>query len=200
MVFHAGSEALTRTSLAEGNAVVWERGDAISLFDPSRTNNKFTTEDSGESAAFSGTVSVDGGPYYALYPYDGNAEIDGSVISTVLPAVQTARAGGFASGLNPAVARADENEMLYFRNACPIVKFTLGGSAAMVVRAVLQGNLGESLVGGDCGRRVFFRSLGFSGGVRRDEGGTGRGVRARLHILFRRGARDFVRGTFCHSV
>lgn len=147
MVFHAGSEALTRTSLAEGNAVVWEPGDTISLFDPSRINNKFTTEDSGESAAFSGTVSVDGGPYYALYPYDGNAKIDGSVISTVLPAVQTARAGGFASGLNPAVARADENEMLYFRNACPIVKFTLGGSAAMVVRAVLQGNLGESLAG-----------------------------------------------------
>ena len=147
MVFHAGSEALTRTSLAEGNAVVWERGDAISLFDPSRINNKFTTEDSGESAAFSGTVRVDGEPYYALYPYDGNAEIDGSVISTVLPAVQTARAGGFASGLNPAVARADENEMLYFRNACPIVKFTLGGSAATVVRAVLQGNLGESLAG-----------------------------------------------------
>lgn len=147
MVFHAGSEALTRTSLAEGNAVVWEPGDAISLFDPSRTNNKFTTEDSGESAAFSGTVRVDGEPYYALYPYDGNAEIDGSVISTVLPAVQTARAGGFASGLNPAVARADENEMLYFRNACPIVKFTLGGSAATVVRAVLQGNQGESLAG-----------------------------------------------------
>lgn len=147
MVFHAGSEALTRTSLAEGNAVAWEPGDAISLFDPSRTNYRFTTKDSGESAAFSGTVSVDGGPYFALYPYDGNAEIDGSVISTVLPAVQTARAGGFASGLNPAVARADENEMLYFRNACPIVKFTLGDSAATVVRAVLQGNQGESLAG-----------------------------------------------------
>ena len=147
MVFHAGSEALTRTSLAEGNAVVWERGDAISLFDLSGTNKRFKTEDSGESAAFSGTVRVDGEPYYALYPYDGNAEIDGSVISTVLPAVQTARAGGFASGLNPAVARADENEMLYFRNACPIVKFTLGGSAATVVRAVLQGNHGESLAG-----------------------------------------------------
>ncbi len=71
----------------------------------------------------------------------------GGGISMVLPAVQTARAGGFASGLNPAVARADENEMLYFRNACPIVKFTLGGSAATVVRAVLQGNHGESLAG-----------------------------------------------------
>ena len=146
-LFRAGSDPVTRTRLTEDNAVLWESGDAISLFDRSGSCNRFTTEDSGESAAFSGTVSVDGGPYYALYPYDGNAEIDGSVISTVLPAVQTARAGGFASGLNPAVARADENEMLYFRNACPIVKFTLGGSAATVVRAVLQGNLGESLAG-----------------------------------------------------
>lgn len=146
-LFRAGSDPVTRTRLTEDNAVLWESGDAVSLFDRSGYCNRFTTEDSGESAAFSGTVSVDGGPYYALYPYYEKAEIDGSVISTVLPAVQTARAGGFASGLNPAVARADENEMLYFRNACPIVKFTLGGSAATVVRAVLQGNLGESLAG-----------------------------------------------------
>ena len=146
-LFRAGSDPVTRTQLTEDNAVLWESGDAVSLFDRSGSCNRFTTEDSGESAAFSGTVSVDGGPYYALYPYDGNAEIDGSVISTVLPAVQTARAGGFASGLNPSVARADGNDMLYFRNACPIVKFTLGASAATVVKAVLQGNRGESLAG-----------------------------------------------------
>ena len=145
--FRAESDPVTRTQLTEDNAVLWESGDAISLFDRSGSCNRFTTEDSGESAAFSGTVSVDGGPYYALYPYDGNAEIDGSVISTVLPAVQTARAGGFASGLNPSVAAADGNDMLYFRNACPIVKFTLGASAATVVKAVLQGNRGESLAG-----------------------------------------------------
>ena len=146
-LFRAGSDPVTRTRLTEDNAVLWENGDTISLFDRSGSCNRFTTEDGGESAAFSGTVSVDGGPYYALYPYDGNAEIDGSVISTVLPAVQTERAGGFASGLNPSVARADGNDMLYFRNACPIVKFTLGASAATVVKAVLQGNRGESLAG-----------------------------------------------------
>ena len=146
-LFRAGSDPVTRTRLTEDNAVLWESGDAVSLFDRSGSCNRFTTEDSGGSAAFSGTVSVDEGPYYALYPYYEKAEIDGSVISTVLPAVQTARAGGFASGLNPSVARADENEMLYFRNACPIVKFTLGASAATVVKAVLQGNRGESLAG-----------------------------------------------------
>lgn len=146
-LFRAGSDPVTRTRLTEDNAVLWESGDAVSLFDRSGSCNRFTTEDSGESAAFSGTVSVDEGPYYALYPYYEKAEIDGSVISTVLPAVQTARAGGFASGLNPSVARADGNDMLYFRNACPIVKFTLGAFAATVVKAVLQGNRGESLAG-----------------------------------------------------
>ena len=147
MVFHAGSEALTRTALAEGNAVVWERCDAISLFDPSRTNNKFTTEDSGESAAFSGTVSVDGGPYYALYPYDGNAEIDGSVISTVLPSSQEAEKGGFRTGLNLSVAEADAQDRLIFKNACALVKFTLGKGMQDIVKAVLQGNDGEFLAG-----------------------------------------------------
>lgn len=147
MVFHAGSEALTRTSLAEGNAVVWERGDAISLFAPSGTNNIFTTEDSGESAAFSGTVSVDGGPYYALYPYDGNAEIDGSVISTVLPSSQEAEEGGFRTGLNLSVAEADAQDRLIFKNACALVKFTLGEGMQDIVKAVLQGNDGEFLAG-----------------------------------------------------
>ena len=147
MVFHAGSEALTRTSLAEGNAEVWERGDAISLFAPSGTNNIFTTEDSGESAAFSGTVSVDGGPYYALYPYDGNAEIDGSVISTVLPSSQEAEEGGFRTGLNLSVAEADAQDRLIFKNACALVKFTLGEGMQDIVKAVLQGNDGEFLAG-----------------------------------------------------
>lgn len=147
MVFHAGSEALTRTALAEGNAVVWERCDAISLFDPSRTNNKFTTEDSGESAAFSGTVSVDGGPYYALYPYDGNAKIDGSVISTVLPSSQKAEEDSFDTGLNLSVAKADAQDRLFFKNACALVKFTLGEGMQDIVKAVLQGNNGEFLAG-----------------------------------------------------
>ena len=145
-VFHAGNSPVTRTALTEDNAVLWERGDAIAVFDESGARNRFSTGDSGVSASFSGTVSVEGS-YYALYPYDESAEIEGSVISTVLPAVQTAKAGSFASGLNPSVAKADENDMLYFRNACPIVKFTLGSSAEAVVKAVLEGNGGEGLAG-----------------------------------------------------
>ena len=146
MVFHAGSEALTRTALAEGNAVVWERCDAISLFDPSMTNNKFTTEDSGTSADFAGEVSGQG-VYYALYPYNVEAGISGSVISTVLPSSQEAEKGGFRTGLNLSVAEADAQDRLIFKNACALVKFTLGEGMQDIVKAVLQGNDGEFLAG-----------------------------------------------------
>lgn len=146
MVFHAGSEALTRTSLAEGNAVVWERGDAISLFAPSGTNNIFTTEDSGTSADFAGEVSGQG-VYYALYPYNGEAGISGSVISTVLPSSQEAEEGSFRTGLNLSVAEADAQDRLIFKNACALVKFTLGEGMQGIVKAVLQGNDGEFLAG-----------------------------------------------------
>lgn len=146
MVFHAGSEALTRTSLAEGNAVVWEPGDAISLFDPSETNKKFTTEDSGTSADFAGEVSGQG-VYYALYPYNVEAGISGSVISTVLPSSQEAEEGGFCTGLNLSVAEADAQDRLLFKNACALVKFTLGEGIQGIVKAVLQGNDGEFLAG-----------------------------------------------------
>lgn len=147
MVFHAGSEALTRTSLAKGNAVVWEPGDAISLFDPSRTNNKFTTEDSGPSADFAGEVSGQGVVYYALYPYNVEAGISASVISTVLPSSQEAEEGGFRTGLNLSVAKSDAQDRLLFKNACALVKFTLGKGVQGIVKAVLQGNDGETLAG-----------------------------------------------------
>lgn len=146
MVFHAGSEALTRTALSEGNSVVWERCDAISLFDPSRTNNIFTTEDSGPSADFAGEVSGQG-VYYALYPYNVEAGISGSVISTVLPSSQEAEEGGFRTGLNLSVAEADAQDRLIFKNACALVKFTLGEGMQGIVKAVLQGNDGEFLAG-----------------------------------------------------
>ena len=147
MVFHAGSEALTRTSLAEGNAVVWEPGDTISLFDPSRINNKFTTEDSGPSADFAGEVNGQGVVYYALYPYNVEAGISGSVISTVLPSSQEAEEGSFGTGLNLSVAEADAQDRLLFKNACALVKFTLGEGMQGIVKAVLQGNDGEFLAG-----------------------------------------------------
>lgn len=146
MEFYAGMDATTRTQLVANNAVEWVTGDAISLFDPSGANNEFTTQESSASVTFTGTAGESAGTYYALYPYSAGATIAGSIITTTLPATQTAKAGSFDTMLNPSVAVADAQHNLYFKNACALVKFTLGGSTE-VAKATFCGNNGEALAG-----------------------------------------------------
>lgn len=148
MEFSASVEA-TRTVLENEGSVSWEAGDEISLFDPSGNNNKFVTSVGGESVTFSGTAVNAGGKYYALYPYDANANLSGSVFTTMLPAQQSARDGSFASMLNPSVAVADgPNESLSFKNACAVIKFSFTTTTdAEISKVVFQGNSGEPLAG-----------------------------------------------------
>lgn len=148
MEFSASVEA-TRTVLENKGGVSWDAGDEISLFDPSGNNNKFVTSVGGESVTFSGTAVNAGGKYYALYPYDANANLSGSVFTTMLPAQQSARDGSFASMLNPSVAVADgPNESLSFKNACAVIKFSFTTTTdAEISKVVFQGNSGEPLAG-----------------------------------------------------
>ena len=148
MEFYANTDASTRTELTTGNAVYWEANDAISLFDPIGDNNRFYTTESGPSVTFTGKAAPVEGTYYALYPYDANAQIKGTTITTTLPAEQDAREGSFAQGLNPSVATADATNNLYFKNVCALVKFTLDGSiTTTITKATLCGNNGEALAG-----------------------------------------------------
>lgn len=148
MEFYANTDASTRTILTTGNAVYWEANDAISLFDPTGANNQFSTTQSGPIVTFTGEAIPAEGTYYALYPYDTNAQIEGTTITTTLPAEQMARAGSFAQGLNPSVATADDTNNLYFKNVCALVKFTLDGSiTTTITKAILCGNNGEALAG-----------------------------------------------------
>lgn len=148
MEFKAGNDAVSRTILTTDNAVNWEAGDAISLFDPD-SNNKFTTSSSGASVTFTGSAQDNQDTYYALYPYDAEATISGSIITTTLPAEQTAREGSFDKMLNPSVAKSGNDKILKFKNACAVVKFTLGSvpDGKNIVKAMFRGNNGESLAG-----------------------------------------------------
>ena len=146
MEFRAGIDAVSRTVLTENNKVEWEADDAISLFD-SDSNNKFTTSTSGPSVTFTGTAQDNLGTYYALYPYNEEATISGSEITTTLSAEQTALEGSFAKMLNPSVAKSGTDKSLNFKNACAVVKFTLGTGVTNVVKAMFRGNDGESLAG-----------------------------------------------------
>ena len=148
MEFYANTDASTRTELTTENAVYWEANDAISLFNPTGTNNQFSTTQSGPSVTFTGEATPAKGTYYALYPYDANAQIEGTIITTTLPAEQDAREGSFAQGLNPSVATADATNSLYFKNVCALVKFTLAERATTTItKATLCGNNGEALAG-----------------------------------------------------
>ena len=120
----------------------WKSGDCISVLEGASSNKfEFTSEN-----AFDGSA-VASGNYYALYPYDESATISGSIITTTLPAQQTAHAGSFASMLNPSVAVADENKNLHFKNTCALIKFTLESGNNSISRITFRGNNGELLAG-----------------------------------------------------
>ena len=146
--FKAGIDAMSRTVLTTNNFVEWEAGDAISLFD-SNGNNKFTTSTGGSSVTFTGSAQDNLETYYALYPYNANAVLSGSVITTMLPAEQTALAGSFANMLNPSVATSGSDKTLAFKNACAlVVKFTLQYTGNNnITKVMFSGNGGEALAG-----------------------------------------------------
>lgn len=147
MEFKAGIDAISRTVLTTDNAVDWEVGDAISLFD-SNGNNKFTTSTGGSSVTFTGSAQNNLEIYYALYPYNANAAISGSVITTTLPAEQVSFEGSFANMLNPSVAKSGSDKTLAFKNVCALVKFTLQYTGNNnITKVKFRGNNGEALAG-----------------------------------------------------
>lgn len=145
--FKAGIDALSRTVLTTNNVVEWEEDDAISLFD-SNGNNKFTTSTGGSSVTFTGSAQNNLEIYYALYPYNANAAISGSVITTTLPAEQVSFEGSFANMLNPSVAKSGSDKTLAFKNVCALVKFTLQYTGNNnITKVEFRGNNGEALAG-----------------------------------------------------
>lgn len=153
----------TRTELQPGEvgedgqktyAVYWNAGDRIGIYD-GQSFQPFTIDlQEGETAAtanFSGEASPGAESYLAFYPYDaeGVTYTDGAINFT-LPVTQTAQAGSFATGTNPAWAQTTEaGGQLTFHNAAALVKFTLTAEdAAQVSNAVLTDKQGKPLAGG----------------------------------------------------
>ena len=154
-------QAQTRTELQPGveedgqttYAVYWNAGDRIGIYD-GQSFQPFTIdlqEGTAATADFSGEASPGAGSYLAFYPYDakGLTYADGAVGFT-LPVTQTAQAGSFAPGVNPAWAQTTEaGGQLAFHNAAALVKFTLTAEdAAQVSNAVLTDTKDKPLAGG----------------------------------------------------
>lgn len=155
-------QAQTRTELQPGKtdgdgqttyAVYWNAGDRIGIYD-GQSFQPFTIdlqEGTAATADFSGEALPGAESYLAFYPYDaeGVTYTDGAINFT-LPYLQTAQAGSFATGVNPAWAQTNEaGGQLAFRNAAALVKFTLTAEdAAQVSNAVLTDTQGKPLAGG----------------------------------------------------
>lgn len=130
----------TKTALTSDYNVIWTAGDQISVF-ADGSNNQFTASNirasegglEGAVATFEGMANV-ADVYYGIYPYNEDATMSGTVITTTLPTDQTAVAGSFAVGSNISVAKAAEEDVLQFRNAGAIVGLTVKGEGISAVR------------------------------------------------------------------
>lgn len=138
-----------------GKTVVWKSGNAISLFfnNGDSGGSKFTTENNGTIATFTGTISVVSGDlsgsggsasFWALYPYYSASSCDGSSITTILPYAQAAYAGDLSDDLLVTIGRSP-NPAIYFRNVCSVIEFTL--SQENITQICFTGRYGEKIAG-----------------------------------------------------
>lgn len=154
-------QAQTRTELQPGEtdgdgpttyAVYWNAGDRIGIYD-GQSFQPFTIdlqEGTAAAADFSGEALPGTGSYLAFYPYSEGLTCTDGAVGFTLPVTQTAQAGSFATGTNPAWAQTTEaGGQLTFRNAAALVKFTLTAEdAAQVSNAVLTDTKDKPLAGG----------------------------------------------------
>ena len=117
----------TKAALDLEGKILWESGDAISIFDGNKANYKYSlgSESNGKSTGtFSGTGAVTG-PYVAVYPYTAGATLnnDGTVSNIVLPDEQEAVAGGFDPKAALMIAKSNTTT-LQFKNAVGFIKVT----------------------------------------------------------------------------
>ncbi len=153
-------QAQTRTELQPGveedgqktYAVYWNAGDQIGIYD-GESFRPFTIdlqEGTAAAADFSGEALPGTGSYLAFYPYSEKLTCTDGTIHFTLPVTQTAQAGSFATGVNPAWAQTTEaGGQLTFHNAAALVKFTLKAEdAAQVSNAVLTDTQNKPLAGG----------------------------------------------------
>jgi len=155
--FTAYADVQTKTERQGDGSVFWNPGDAVSLFFNQGDNggNRFVAQNTEVSAIaeFKGTITgfAGGGEstggefwFWGVYPYSENNSCDGTSVTLTLPAQQTAKAGSFANGLFPTMARS-KGLSLGFYNICGGFKFTVSRDDIKAVK--FRGNANEDIAG-----------------------------------------------------
>jgi uncharacterized protein (TIGR02145 family) len=153
LVFMATQESLspvTKTIRKEDGSTWWNTDEEISVFCNNGTNggSKFVSQNtsSEEIVEFSGTIQGSGleDDFWAVYPYSVDNSCDGSSVTTVIPAVQTASEGNFSGDAFPMIAKSNTS-VLAFWNICGGVKISV--SRNDIKSITFKGNGGETLAG-----------------------------------------------------
>lgn len=138
--------------------IYWNPDDELSLFYGSGAEggNKFTStnDDYSNIANFTGTINVitaggedvteDDTYFWGVYPYRPETSCDGRSVTTMLPEVQTAKAGSFADDLYITMGRSSGLRM-GFRSLCSALQFTVANEG--IKKIVFSGNNGEFIAG-----------------------------------------------------
>ena len=113
----------TRTTVNK-NQVLWVENDKIGIFGDKRSNNvPFTLQSAdGTSAEFNGELKSGEKPFFAYYPYQENAMLDGSSLTIHLPAEYVYTGNSNA----PMLGFSDGNkDRLSFKHLCGLMKVTV---------------------------------------------------------------------------
>ena len=154
LVFSASYDSddpATRTQMdAAEEHILWSAGDKIAIFDSDEIGYEFTASGAGSSASFSLTDSdspSDTELWYALYPYDEDADLTDGVFTTTLKDEFTeTRTGSFNDNMNIAVAKSSSMS-LSFKNVLAWLRLASDGFDDDVVKIEFRGNNDEDLTG-----------------------------------------------------
>ena len=142
MTFSATFSPLTRASLAEDLSLLWVRNDEVGVFD-GEGNRSFKAKSTGAKTDLAGEA-LEGKTYYALFPYDKAATLDGTAVKTSVPADQTASRTDVTGFPVLAVAQASDGAMA-FTTLTGVLKFTFaedaGGITGLEIRAASEASL-----------------------------------------------------------
>ena len=125
------SHVASKTSLSDGGTTVyWNAGDAISVFTGTGSEGGYrftsTNTSQAETASFEGYIGTSPSEYWCLYPYDKNNAFDASsgAFTFIVPDIQEAVEGSFASGLFPSVGHATGGSVTLYA-VCGGIKFSV---------------------------------------------------------------------------
>ncbi|MEG0815802.1 MAG: hypothetical protein RSF93_07675 [Mucinivorans sp.] len=147
---NSDGDGSSRTTLDGYREVVWSAGDKLDVF--TRINHKLRAEYTliqGEGTSlgvFKSNKSLGTCTKYAFYPASAGVTCVNDVMSFNLPATQVYTTASFANGSNPMVAGSDDQDKLWFRNLCGIIKFQLTGTKT-VASVKMQTDAGEVVAG-----------------------------------------------------